>query len=37
MQAGVFGRKFAIRFAPLTFIVAVVVATTVGLLFWGWS
>jgi uncharacterized membrane protein YraQ (UPF0718 family) len=37
MQAGVFGRKFAVRFAPLTFIVAVVVATTVGLLFWGWS
>ena len=37
MQAGVFGRKFAMRFAPLTFGVAVVVGTVVGLLFWGWS
>ncbi len=37
MQAGIFGRKFAVRFAPLTFVVAVVVATGVGLLFWGWS
>ncbi len=36
MQAGVFGRKFAVRFAPLTFGVAVVVGTVVGLLFWGW-
>ena len=25
MQAGIFGRKFAVRFAPLTFVVAVVV------------
>src|SRR6476661_6936309 len=37
MQTGIFGRKFAVRFAPLTFVVAVVVATGVGLLFWGWS
>lgn len=35
LQAGTFGRSFAIRFAPLTFVVAVVVATVVGLLFWG--
>ena len=27
MQAGIFGRKFAVRFAPLTFVVAVLVAT----------
>lgn len=37
MQAGIFGRKFAVRFAPLTFIVAVVIGTGVGLLFWGWQ
>jgi len=37
MQAGIFGRKFAVRFAPLTFVVAVVVATGVGLAFWGWQ
>ncbi len=37
MQAGIFGRKFAVRFAPLTFGVAIVVATTVGLIFWGWQ
>jgi uncharacterized membrane protein YraQ (UPF0718 family) len=37
MQAGIFGRRFAVRFAPLTFAVAVVVATVVGLVFWGWS
>ena len=36
MQVGVFGRKFAARFAPLTFGVAVTVGTVVGLLFWGW-
>lgn len=35
MQAGVFGRRFAVRFAPLTFGVAIVVATLVGLAFWG--
>lgn len=37
MQAGVFGRRFAVRFAPLTFGVAVLVGTTVGLIFWGWQ
>jgi hypothetical protein len=37
MQAGIFGRKFAVRFAPLTFGVAIVVATVVGLVFWGWQ
>lgn len=37
LQAGTFGRRFAIRFAPLTFVVAVVVGTGVGLLFWGWG
>jgi uncharacterized membrane protein YraQ (UPF0718 family) len=37
MQAGIFGRKFAVRFAPLTFGVAIVVATVVGLIFWGWQ
>jgi uncharacterized membrane protein YraQ (UPF0718 family) len=30
LQAGTFGRSFALRFAPLTFVVALVVATTVG-------
>jgi hypothetical protein len=30
MQAGVFGRRFAVRFAPLTFGVAVVSAVLVG-------
>jgi uncharacterized membrane protein YraQ (UPF0718 family) len=35
MQSGTFGRKFAVRFAPLTFVVAVVVAVGVGLLFFG--
>lgn len=37
LQAGVFGRKFAVRFAPLTLLVAVVVGTSVGLVFWGWQ
>ncbi len=37
MQAGIFGRRFAVRFAPLTFGVAVLVGTTVGLIFWGWQ
>jgi hypothetical protein len=32
MQVGTFGRRFATRFAPLTLLVAVVVATTVGTL-----
>jgi uncharacterized protein len=31
LQAGVFGRRFAARFAPLTFVVAVVVAVIAGL------
>jgi uncharacterized protein len=35
MQAGLFGRAFAIRFAPTTFVVATVVATVVGLLMLG--
>jgi uncharacterized protein len=30
MQAGVFGRRFAVRFAPLTFVVAVVCAVVAG-------
>ncbi|MTD13502.1 permease [Nakamurella sp. YIM 132087] len=38
MQSGTFGRRFAVRFAPLTFLVAMVIAVGVGLLFWGgWS
>jgi uncharacterized membrane protein YraQ (UPF0718 family) len=35
MQTGTFGRRFATRFAPLTFTVAVLVGTSVGLLVWG--
>lgn len=35
MQAGMFGRAFAIRFAPATFVVATLVATGVGLLLVG--
>ncbi|GGM06663.1 permease [Nakamurella endophytica] len=35
MQSGTFGRRFAVRFAPLTFVVAVVVGTVTGLLFFG--
>ena len=35
MQVGMFGRAFAVRFAPVTFVVAVVVATGVGLLVVG--
>ena len=35
MQAGTFGRRFAVRFGPATFVVATVVATVVGLLFLG--
>src|SRR5687767_9544707 len=31
LQAGIFGRGFALRFAPATFVVAVLVATAVGL------
>lgn len=35
MQAGMFGRSFAIRFAPVTFVVATVLGTGVGLLVLG--
>lgn len=35
MQAGMFGRAFAVRFAPVTLVVAVLVATGVGLLVLG--
>ncbi|MCV7298145.1 permease [Mycobacterium barrassiae] len=35
MQAGMFGRAFAMRFAPMTFLVATLVATGVGLLLVG--
>lgn len=30
MQAGTFGRAFALRFAPTTFVVAVVISTATG-------
>jgi hypothetical protein len=30
MQAGIFGRAFAVRFAPTTFVVAVAVSSLVG-------
>jgi uncharacterized protein len=35
MQAGMFGRRFAVRFGPATFVVATVVATAVGLVVLG--
>jgi uncharacterized membrane protein YraQ (UPF0718 family) len=35
MQAGMFGRRFAIRFGPATFVVATVIATLVGLAILG--
>ena len=35
MQAGVFGRPFAVRFAPVTLVVAAACATAVGLLVLG--
>ncbi|OLP02852.1 hypothetical protein BVU76_08655 [Mycolicibacterium porcinum] len=35
MQAGMFGRAFAVRFAPATFVVATLVASAVGLLILG--
>lgn len=35
MQSGAFGRSFALRFAPLTFAVATVTATVVGLVLLG--
>jgi uncharacterized membrane protein YraQ (UPF0718 family) len=34
MQAGAFGRRFAVRFAPTTFIVAVLAASAVGTVLW---
>jgi uncharacterized membrane protein YraQ (UPF0718 family) len=35
LQAGTFGRRFAVRFAPLTFLVATTTGLVVGLLFFG--
>ncbi len=35
LQAGTFGRRFAVRFAPLTFVVAALTGLGVGLLFFG--
>lgn len=35
MQSGTFGRRFAIRFAPVTFVVAIAVGVGTGLLFFG--
>jgi uncharacterized membrane protein YraQ (UPF0718 family) len=35
MQAGMFGRSFAMRFGPATFVVASVIATIVGLAILG--
>jgi uncharacterized membrane protein YraQ (UPF0718 family) len=35
MQAGTFGRRFAIRFAPMTFVVATLCGAAAGLLFVG--
>lgn len=35
MQTGVFGPRFAVRFAPATFVVATAVATSIGLLLLG--
>jgi uncharacterized membrane protein YraQ (UPF0718 family) len=35
MQAGLFGRGFALRFAPLTLIVAAVTATAIGVVVLG--
>ncbi|MCH9702723.1 MAG: permease, partial [Actinomycetia bacterium] len=35
MQVGMFGRAFAVRFAPATFFVAIIMATGVGLLLLG--
>jgi uncharacterized membrane protein YraQ (UPF0718 family) len=34
MQAGIFGRRFAVRFAPATFVLAIAVAVTLGSLLW---
>lgn len=35
MQSGTFGRRFAVRFAPVTFVVAILVGVGTGLLFFG--
>ena len=35
LQAGTFGGRFAVRFAPLTFVVAALTGLGVGLLFFG--
>jgi uncharacterized membrane protein YraQ (UPF0718 family) len=35
LQVGTFGRRFSVRFAPLTFVVATAVAVTTGWVFWG--
>ena len=35
MQAGMFGRGFAMRFGPVTFVVASVIGTAVGLAILG--
>jgi hypothetical protein len=32
MQAGTFGRGFALRFAPATFVLAIVVSSVVGVI-----
>lgn len=37
LQAGTFGRRFAVRFAPLTMLVAMVVGVGTGVIFWGLS
>lgn len=37
LQAGTFGRRFALRFAPVTLLVAVLAATVVGVLLFGGS
>jgi uncharacterized protein len=34
MQTGVFGRRFATRFAPATFVLAILVGTLVGTVLW---
>jgi len=34
MQAGMFGRRFAVRFAPATLVLAVLVAAVVGMVIW---
>jgi uncharacterized membrane protein YraQ (UPF0718 family) len=36
MQAGFFGRGFAVRFGPATFVAGILVATATGTILWGW-